>query len=138
MSGKPYWSFNPQLPTVTGFLGAVTFTVMILLMESSSKFVYSEILIVWTGAVSFLLIVATLGGSTDQRNASSLTPQFINLVKGCYFLGFFGLMILIPAIVYSFSLIGAIVITIIEIIVYAIFVKYAPKSVDPNDKTGSG
>lgn len=131
-----HWSFNPQLPNVTGFLGAITFAAMILIIQSAKELQFSEVLIPSTAIVSFFFIIATLGGATDQRNSPNLTPYFKNLVKFTLFMGLFMLIFLIiPLLVYSFSEIGAVIVFVIEFIIMWLYIKHAPDEYDPNPRS---
>ncbi len=121
------WSFNPQLPTVTGFLGALTFTALILIMQFSSDIKFSEILISITATVSFLFIIVTLGGAIDQRNSHLITKPFIRFVLVCYTIAIFGMFVILPLLVYSFSLMGTIILIMIEIITVLFWLKYTPQ-----------
>ena len=46
-------NFDGNILTVTSFFGALTFTVMVLLIQFSNEIQYSEIIIPWMGLVSF-------------------------------------------------------------------------------------
>jgi len=128
MSGEvEFGGFGQQVTTVTGFLGAITFATMILLMQFPEKIQFSEILIPYTAAISFFFIVTALGGSLDPSHAKKVTERFFNLVKYCYIIAFYGLIALIPALIFSFSLIGAIVLAVIMGIVLILFEKLGPK-----------
>lgn len=131
-SDKSHWSFNPQLPTVTGFLGALTFTALILIMQFPSEIQFSEILISITAIVSFLFIMATLGGAIDQRHHHLITDQFMGVVSVCYVLGIFGMFAILPLLLFSFSVIGTIVLIIIESITLIFYFRHSPK-VSVND-----
>lgn len=135
------FSFNPQLPTVTGFLGGITFTAMILTIQFSEKFSalqftsYSEFLIIYSAVVSFFFIIATIGGSIDQRNAPLITNKFRMYVGIMFSLGLYGLLGLIPAFVFLYSITGTIVLVVIESICIALFVKHSPGMYDESNKT---
>jgi len=135
MAIPPYFSFNPLLPTVTGFLGAVTFASMILMTQFPDKLQFSEILIPLTAIVSVFFIFATLGGSIDQRNAPLISQGLIKYVQVLFSLGILGMMIILPMIVYSFTWIGAIVLVAIEIIAYFLYLKLSPGLYDPHKES---
>ncbi|MGI0010387.1 MAG: hypothetical protein ACREAE_03200 [Nitrosopumilaceae archaeon] len=99
----------------TAFLGGVTFTAFVLLIQSQEKFLYADWLIPSTAIVSFFLILATFGrvslATSEKDNMKLLTT-----VATFTIIGFFGLMILIPFFILSFNLTGAIIVGIIELI----------------------
>ena len=122
--------FSSQLTTVTGFLGAITFATMILLMQFPEKIQFSEILISYTAAISFFFIITTLGGSIDASHAKNISERFFKLIKYCYMISFYGLMALIPALIFSFSIVGAIILAILIGIVLILFDKLGPKNIE--------
>jgi len=132
MTKSDFKNFNSQLPTVTGFLGGITFTALILLFEKSgdmkllipfTSITVISILIPLTAVVSFLFILATLGSMRVPIEGGSVHRKFYNLIV-CYIIaGFIGLMIIIPLVIVFYTLIGAIVVTIIEIITARLFIK---------------
>lgn len=99
----------------TAFLGGITFTAFVLLIQSREKFLYADWLIPSTAIVSFFLILATFGrvnlSSTekDNKKLESTVAVFI-------LIGFFGLMILIPLYIFSFNWLGALIVGIVEVI----------------------
>ena len=124
MTQPPLKNFNPQAPTVTGFLGGVTFTALILLLDRAdtitllipyTTITLISILIPLTATVSFLFILATLGSLRMPIEGGSVHQKFYNLVLAYIVVGFIGLMIIIPMVIIYYTMIGAIVIAIIEI-----------------------
>ena len=132
MSKGKLFSFNPQLPTVTAFLGGLTFTAMILIIQFSENFAlsyfppYPELLISFSAVVSFFFIMSTIGGAVDQRNAALITSNYRSFVYVLLVLAWVGLLILIPAFLLPFSLIGTIVLVIIEVICMIAYIKLQP------------
>ena len=123
MSDEERQGFNPQVPTVTGFFGAITFTSLILLMQFSDEIKYAEFLIPFTATISFFFIIVTIGGAIQLDH----TKQFKKLIVVCFMIGYYGLIFLIPALVFSFSEIGAYVLGAIEVIVVILFNRFSPK-----------
>ena len=120
-------AFNPVIPTVTGFFGAITFATMILLMQFPEKIQFAEILIPATASISFFFIITTISGAMHESYADKITKRYKLFVKVCFIIGYYGLILLIPALVYSFSPIGAVVILAIEIIVSFVYSRVVPK-----------
>lgn len=106
--------------TVCGFFGALTFTAMVLLMQFSEDIQFSEVLIPWTATVSFFFIITTMG-FVNANVEKSHPNRYVVLMKSCFLIGFYGLIFLIPFLVYSFTIIGAIIIGIMEIIIVIVF-----------------
>ena len=127
MSDDKIVGFNPQVPTVTGFFGAVVFATMILLMQFSDNVKFSEFLIPLTAIISFFFIIVTIGGSTHESYADKISKNFKRLIKICFLLGYYGLIFIIPALVFSFSEVGAYVLLGIEIIVVILYNRFSPK-----------
>ena len=104
------------LISLNGFLGAITFASMILLIQSSDQIMYSEFLISSTATVSIFFIMATLSSVPALNKKSILTTSHEKMIVAFSVLGFFGFLIIVPFILASFSIVGAIVVGIIEII----------------------
>ena len=120
MNNVDYTDLDSNAITISGFFGALTFTAMILLMQFSDEIKYSEILIPWTAIVSFFFIIVCIG-LINADVQKSHPVRFWYVVMFCFLAGFYGLIFVIPALVYSFTEIGAVIILIIEIIIVAIF-----------------
>jgi len=127
MSEDEVRGFNTQVPTISGFFGAITFATMILLMQFSENVKYSEFLIPFTAIISFFFIISTISSAIDPSSAHLMSNKFRNFVKTCFLLGFYGLMAVIPALVYSFSETGAYILAGIEIITIIIYSILVPK-----------
>ncbi len=123
MDKPEIFNFNSQSPTVNGFLGGITFTALILLIQSPHTFKFIHILIPLTAGVSFSFILAILGTSMD----GNVHRSFFRLNVGFITLGLFGIMLIIPIMVYSFSLYGSIAVGMFEIIAMAFQVHYGIK-----------
>ena len=81
---------------------------------------FSEILSPWTAIVSFFFIIVTIG-FVNADIEKSHPNRYRHLIVFCFLAGFYGLIFVIPFLVYSFSMIGAIVIGIIEVFIIVIF-----------------
>lgn len=120
---------NPFISlTVTGVLGGITFAAMILIIESKDKFEaqlpilffnsidYPELLIVGTAFVSVLFITATVGQirvAAGEKNAKNLYTRFLGKLS---LVGFYALVVgLLPALIFPFSLIGALFILLMSL-----------------------
>ena len=97
-------------------------------MQFSENVKYSEYLIPFTAIISFFFIVATIGSAIDPSYANLISNKFRIFVKTCFLFGFYGLIAIIPALVYSFSEIGAYIIAVIELITLIIHNILAPKT----------
>lgn len=119
MNNNDYTHLDSSTITISGFFGALTFTAMILLMQFSDEIKYSEILIPWTAIVSFFFIIVCIG-VINIGIQKSHPDRFRYVLMFCFLTGFYGLIFVIPALVYSFTEIGAVIIFIIEIIIVVI------------------
>ena len=90
-------NFNPQATTVTGFLGGVTFTALILLFVKADTMTLSipyvnikliSILIPLTAIVSFLFILGTLGTLRMPVEGGSVHKKFYDLSLSVVFIVF--------------------------------------------------
>jgi len=127
MDKPPVYLFNPQAPAITAFMGGITFTAMVLLMQSAEKINFSEWLIPATAFVSFLFIITTLGTLVDPQRHIGVEKQHFTVNLIFLKIGFIGLIVLIPLIVFSFSLIGSIIIGILELVCYLTTNKYSQR-----------
>ena len=124
MTDPEVYLFNQQIPSVTGFLGGITFTAMVLLMQSASEIKFSDWLIPATAFVSFLFIITTLTTLIDPKLHRGVGKKHFTINLIFIQMGFVGLLVLIPLIVSSFSLVGSIIIGVLEVICYVIINKY--------------
>lgn len=127
MEYTPY-GFNPHVPTVSGFFGGITFATIILLMQFSENIKFSEYLIPLTAIISFFFIIVTIGGSLQQDTVENITTLYRHFIQVCFVIGFYGLIFIIPALVYSFNEIGAYILGGIELVVVIIFIRIIPKT----------
>jgi len=109
---------------VTGFLGGITFATMVLLIQSDTKIPNHEFMIPGTAIISVLFIIATVGNMHVTYDSQNKNKKLKNSMGLFAEMGFFGLMIIIPSLVYPFSMYGAVVVVILEVIVIFIFLKY--------------
>jgi len=114
-------TFHSHALGVTGFLGGITIASMVLIMQIHKEIEYSEWLIPGTAIVGTFLIISTIGMIHVASNEKA-GEQFAKLMQKFASIGFFGLMTLLPFIVFPFSQVGAIVLVIIEVIVMILFV----------------
>lgn len=128
MSDKPSGpnQFYQHSENTTAFLGGITFTAMILLLEFSSNMETSEILIPGTAIISILFIMSTVGTlkmkAEDDIKDNTIFPKF---VKQCGRAGFFGILIILPILIVEFSFVGAITIIAVEIFLVIMFLYFA-------------
>ena len=128
MSDKPSKEnpFYQHSENATAFLGGITFTAMILLLEFSTNLIYSEILIPDTTIFSILFImstVSTLKMKIDNNiKDDTKFPIFVQTLGRA---GFFGIMALLPVLIVEFSLVGAIVIISVEVFLITMFLYIA-------------
>lgn len=115
-------SFHSYALSVTGFLGGITFASMILLMQIQDQFEYGEWLITGTAIVSVFFIISTVGMVHIASNQKEAGKKFTYLMQNMANFGFFGLMALLPFILFPFSHGGAIILAVIETIVIVLFV----------------
>lgn len=115
-----YANLDNKAIAISGFFGGLTFTAMILLMQFSDEIKLSEILIPWTAIVSFFFIIVTIG-FVNADVKKSHPDRYRYVIMFCFLAGYYGLIFVIPFLVYSFSVLGAIIIGIIEIIIVVIY-----------------
>lgn len=115
-------SFELKL-TQSAFLGGITFAAMVLVMQAKDNFIfldftyYPDILITSLAGISFLFILSSITlidvASGLEKTKSKVSTFADNLTLAAWF----SILIIIPLIVLPFTLIGAIVLGIIEIVV---------------------
>jgi len=121
MSDKPQLPWHSNYLNATAFLGGITFTALVLLMESKEKIPYVDFLIPITALVSFFLIASTIGRVVLASSDEERFAKF-DIVNSVFTLiGFFGLLSLIPFFVLPFTQTGAIGVGIVEIIAMVIY-----------------
>ena len=114
--------FHSHYLTVTGFLAGAGFTVLVLLIEFSARFVFAEWLITATAVVTLFFVLASIA-RIQMAGKLQVGPKYENLVAIYTTIGFFGLLSVVTAIVFTFSVTGGIAVLIIEAIAIAILVK---------------
>ncbi|HUL51740.1 MAG TPA: hypothetical protein VLT10_00540 [Verrucomicrobiae bacterium] len=129
-------NFSASSTTANGFLGGVTFTSLILLLEKGDSLTLSipyldvrliSILIPLTAVVSFFFILATLGTIRDRTDEGSVHKRFYYLTLSYTVAGLIGLMFIIPMVIFFYTWVGAIVVGIIEIITASIMIYESKK-----------
>jgi len=121
---------------VTSFLGGITFAAMILLMQSSEKFtvdhqptfllqlMYPDGLILGTAIISVLFIAASIGLIRPASGVGHTEKERLHLMELLASLGFIGIMILLPLLIYPFSPYAAIIIAAVDFAISAIIYYY--------------
>jgi len=104
------------LISLNGFLGAITFASMILLIQSAEQIQHSEFLIPGTAIVSIFFIMGTLSSVPALNKKMIMTKNHEKLIVSFTCLGFFGFLIIVPFILATFSIVGAIIVGVIEVI----------------------
>lgn len=121
MSGNDNDAFHTNFSSFTAFLGGITFTVLVLLIQSKEKFLYSDWLIPIAAITGFLLILATLGRVVIVGNAKR-GENFDKVLAVFALIGFFGLALMIPFFILPFNLVATIAVVIIEIVSFVVMV----------------
>ncbi len=116
---------------VTSFLGGITFAAMILLMQDQTAFhvahwifspvSYSKLLIIGTAFTSVLFIISTVGLIRLGSGEKNKDDSFGKLVDGVATSGYVTLMVLLPALIFPFSKIGAYAIGFVELTLMVAF-----------------
>jgi len=110
------------LLTTSAFLGGLTFTAMIFVMQSREDFVYQnfvyypEIMITCLGGISFVFVLASIGHLDTATHIFSVFGKTHKLSFKFSAIGWICIIILIPFLVLPFTLVGAIVLGAVEII----------------------
>jgi hypothetical protein len=116
--------------TLAAFLGGLTFTGMIVLMQTASNFDYApvssvvyypDILISTTGFVSAVFIIAAAGHASFNVFTNDDLKRYLDYLL---LIGFFGVLILIPLLLLPFNVVGAVVIGSSEAIFAVILLRY--------------
>lgn len=115
-------SFHSNALGVTGFLGGITFTTMVLIMQITEDLPLKEFLITGTAIVSVLLIVSTIGMVHVAFNPKKAGENFAKFLQTLATVGFFGITLMLPFLVHPFTEIGAYVLVIVEIVIIITYV----------------
>ena len=123
MSDKPSKEnrFFQRSENATAFLGGITFTTMVLLLEFSTDLIYSEILIPGTAIVSVFFIISTVGTVKIAAADIKTDTKFATFVQSCARAGFLGIMVILPLLIVEFSIAGTIVIIVVEVVLIGMF-----------------
>lgn len=121
MTNDPKEIWHGNYLNATTFLGGITFTALVLLIESKEKIVFAEFLIPITALVSFFFIISTIGRVVLASSDEKRFKKFDDVIATFTLMGFFGLLSLIPFFVLPFTPTGAIVVGIVEIIAGLVF-----------------
>jgi hypothetical protein len=122
---KSYWT---NLLVVTGILAGITFSSLLILIEAKNNIIspdwfpwkndYFEMLVIGMSIVSiFFITSAAYQTFIATYGSSKLSKGYSKVVDDLFLCGFFGLMVMIPLLVSSFSVTGAIILIILEIII---------------------
>jgi hypothetical protein len=103
-----------QFVNVTGFLSGISFTALILLIQFSDRFLFSEWLITGTAIVGVFLILASIARIWFIDPANKLSDALIFLTGFVTLAGLFGLIAIIPFILWTVTPIGAIIVAVIS------------------------
>lgn len=128
---KDKWKkFGEHGLTLSGFLGGITLSSMVLIMQSkeefefepvSSLFYYPELLIIGLAAVVILFIISAAGlvlVASGERK-----PLYTQTIQKFMSAGLYAVCGFVPLILLPFSLVGAIVITVIVIMCFIMLSK---------------
>jgi len=107
-------SFYSNALGVTGFLGGITFASMVLIMQITENLPLKEFLITGTAIISVFFIVSTIGMVHVASDPKKAGEPFAKFTQNLATIGFFGIMLVLPFLVYSFTNIGAYVLAIVE------------------------
>jgi hypothetical protein len=121
--------------SVTGILAGITFAALLILIEAKDAFVppewfpfrefYFEILVSGMGIVSILFIISVVHQTffATYGSAQSIS-KYSTIVDELFSVGFIGLMVMIPMLISSFSLVGTVVIAILELTLNVYLIKH--------------
>jgi len=118
---------NPQTPIFMAFLGGISFSALMLFIQSANTLKFVNILIPLTATISFLFVLITLGTmkTTVHKDFRDLIYIFTNI-------GMYGLMAIIPIAILSFNYYGALIVFIAEFLLTLIFHKISKKNPSSN------
>lgn len=119
--------FHQQFLLITSFLGGITFTALIFLIQIKDEYTYAEYLISATALVSLLLVMATLSRLFLATHQDGLHEEYDLFVGLLAVAGLIGFLTIIPFMILPFSLIGAITIGIVEIVLFIIWMLLSTK-----------
>lgn len=119
--------------TTTAFLGGIAFAAMVFVMQAQEDFViqgfsyYPEILITTLAGICFILIIANILNTGVASGADLLGSTSANLASSLSSTGVMAFVIIIPFMLLPFTLIGTIVLIIIETVVVVRIIRYYQK-----------
>lgn len=106
---------------VQGFLAGITITILVLVIQIKDVFIfngesYYEILIPGIAITSVFFIICTYGLVNIALGLKKPGTAYARYMDRLVLSGYYGIMIIIPALVLPFTLVGAVVVGAVEII----------------------
>jgi len=100
--------------SASGFLGGSTVAALFLLIQIESDVLYSEILIPFVAAIAILFILSVVEFTRSLGNhKGEYLKQIVTRGIILFIMGLIGLLIMIPVMVFPYSLYGAIILFVI-------------------------
>ncbi len=117
----PESPFHTNALNVSAFLGGTTFAAMILIIEMKDRIgFHPNWLISGTAAISVFFIISTVGMMRVASGDVGKETAFAKSMEWFSNIGFFGLLAIIPTLIYQFSQLGGIVVGAIVLMLIAI------------------
>ena len=113
--------FHGNALNVTAFLGGTVFAALILMIEVKDSLPHHNMLISGTAIVSVLFVISTIGMTHVASNKKLRDTIFAKSMERLANAGFFGLMLILPFLVFQLTEIGGIGVSIVEAAIIAVF-----------------
>lgn len=114
--------FHGNAVNVTAFLGGTVFAALILMIEVKDSIPHHNMLISGTAIVSVLFVISTIGMIHVASNKKLQDTLFAKSMEKLANAGFFGLMLILPFLVFQLTTVGGIGVSITEAVIIGIFV----------------
>ena len=105
---------HTQYVSVTGYLAGIAFTSMILLIQFSNRFLFSEWLITGTAIIGVFFILASLTRIHLITGEFKKIDAIVNITIFFTAVGVFGFIVIIPLMLWSITALGAIIVAVIS------------------------
>jgi hypothetical protein len=115
-------SFHQQALLTAGFLGGISFTALVLVLQAQAEFTPNAW--GWLGALYFLILISLMGSTSAFFVFASVAMTGLAAGRAlkkrddfafiCFVLGFFGVIFSLPFLLLPFNWVAALVVGIIE------------------------
>lgn len=116
--------------STTAFLGGITFAAMVFVMQAQEQFIfqnisfYPDILITFLAGISFTFILSSIGNLDVAAGILPAIGKMRKLSLKMAIAGWISVLIIIPFLVLPFTLIGAFIVGMLEMIVAVMYITH--------------